>query len=1467
MKGGDFILDESLIGSEPFGKHKYIEALWTYVFTYENYLKLKASLDTLNLQKGVCGKSFTKKDVAWRCEECKIDKGSIICQDCFESSNHTDHRVWLDREVRGICDCGDPESWNPNGFCPKHEGFVEELKASMQLLPQDLKDIIEKVINLLCLRLYSVLHELKEYDLEDMENELKEIMDEAQMIMMILRQMCNVSSIILYAISREIMKVYEYYYTEDEEGNIIKVNDVEDSCSLIEIMVQVHYVFPIDIRINIKKFIYLLFQNLSFKKYFAEIYIKNYREIYKHAGNNDSFINSIGIQLFFMEDTFVKLLKSQRNIDIIVSTIKDFINTHLENCNEENRGDKFTKLINEISILKGKSIIALIQSNFLDQYLDILKNITAARTILMVHDNLESKLEYITDLYDIEYGLAKIFNVIAEGIDYEDNTYCKYLASVFKRHLIEVCKQLEKVTESYFTIPLHRAFGYFLMTYVQIRLFYMKSEEDLGLVTRNLLKDLFDIKSDGEYDSFIKKVLRSVLKVIGFMHEIEAKKWIYYHETLEEVCKHYGDNGIFFDASLCALLLSSLSNPRDLALYLFDSLSQNDNWLFTYVSELSNENNKTVDELTINLTLKDIELEKVKRILENALYFLCGLCTNDTLVLSLLWKAIKIKRCNLKYKEKLKGMLKGYKKYDLAMKIIHYFFRKKKLAIVSAKIKTIVSSHITDAELNDCLKEIAIKTKDKAKKIDIYTLKTEALKYYNPFYYMTNGKNPKSYEKAEELFKKTGDSKIFNPVFGSHQTNPLMKPIDFSKAMRKTLSQCNLIPYFIMILNGYKETISDFQIICVLKLIQQLKVESEELKKAVNNGLNHLKQCMKQYEIIFNEYQTEEHKSKSSSKSDSAAKQIQNRIIEEFKKRGKMFAAKNVTELEDIKIKQSNKETLICSICKEELKENNFENNPFGFLLFSKTSNSYYHYMKQAYTFNKKELGYTHGLSAITCEHSLHYKCAESLLSADSGERSCPLCKAAFIGILPNLKSLKKIKGKTNKKLWRHISDLFRELREEQNKIEGGDSDEDSEEETMEDYFDVLRTIIPYNAFMIDCTSFNSFIQKQQIFLSIFYSAKFLMKESVKNNWNEFSYSIIDIELNDVFYQYGYNLLVTCMLPVWSNIMLFIKLQEDTINDLKNTLDECCTVFAFVHLIQATIRELFVANGRGLDRMQLEEMVSQKYLAEFIPLFEENIKRTAVSFLLKAAAIRFVLFNEKCFDDLESLFNPQENKIEAFDKVMNMLGCCEILTWIKDPYYTFKKFKHPLFGKIFKPEQLLPVIKESLAQANDFVYIPQELEAINPTHTFTFLGLKPTFSQLEQIHYKRKCKDCNSQRRKNALCLLCGDILCVSNKCCVSDERALTRHTRSCGIGKGIYFYFPENRVLLLFNSLAVDFHPIYINQYGDWVFSQSSEMYEEYKLNLETVKELINVYCNNKIPQMVMYEISVNEANVDLNV
>ena len=97
----------------------------------------EAQLKEEQPKAGVCTNQWRSQEVAFRCLDCELDNNCVQCWDCFFKANHEGHEVQVIRTVGGTCDCGDPSSWDPKGFCPEHCETPARLDSveALDLLP------------------------------------------------------------------------------------------------------------------------------------------------------------------------------------------------------------------------------------------------------------------------------------------------------------------------------------------------------------------------------------------------------------------------------------------------------------------------------------------------------------------------------------------------------------------------------------------------------------------------------------------------------------------------------------------------------------------------------------------------------------------------------------------------------------------------------------------------------------------------------------------------------------------------------------------------------------------------------------------------------------------------------------------------------------------------------------------------------------------------------------------------------------------------------------------------------------------------------------------------------------------------------------------------------------------------------------------------------------------------------------
>ena len=84
-----------------------------------------------SVPRRVCQHPFKKNDIVWVCRTCQADETCVLCHACFKGSNHEGHDVaFYHAQAGGCCDCGDPDAWDPAGFCNKHGPFASVTSSS-----------------------------------------------------------------------------------------------------------------------------------------------------------------------------------------------------------------------------------------------------------------------------------------------------------------------------------------------------------------------------------------------------------------------------------------------------------------------------------------------------------------------------------------------------------------------------------------------------------------------------------------------------------------------------------------------------------------------------------------------------------------------------------------------------------------------------------------------------------------------------------------------------------------------------------------------------------------------------------------------------------------------------------------------------------------------------------------------------------------------------------------------------------------------------------------------------------------------------------------------------------------------------------------------------------------------------------------------------------------------------------------
>ncbi|MCJ1446568.1 MAG: hypothetical protein MMC23_007073 [Stictis urceolatum] len=98
-----------------------------------------------------CGHIFKAGEATYRCQTCTVDDTCVLCSRCYESSDHTGHRIQISISPgnSGCCDCGDAEAWRLPVNCAIHSANASDSsnkgKEALKI-PSDLDESIRMTV-------------------------------------------------------------------------------------------------------------------------------------------------------------------------------------------------------------------------------------------------------------------------------------------------------------------------------------------------------------------------------------------------------------------------------------------------------------------------------------------------------------------------------------------------------------------------------------------------------------------------------------------------------------------------------------------------------------------------------------------------------------------------------------------------------------------------------------------------------------------------------------------------------------------------------------------------------------------------------------------------------------------------------------------------------------------------------------------------------------------------------------------------------------------------------------------------------------------------------------------------------------------------------------------------------------------------------------------------------------------------
>eukprot|EP00439_Symbiodinium_sp_Y106_P052235 s451_g6.t9 len=275
----------------------------------EEALAREAEVKASQPRAGVCPVQWGSQDVAFRCLDCELDSNCIQCCDCFFKAQHEGHEVAMIRTVGGSCDCGDPSSWAPAGFCPEHCETPERLDnaESLDLLPPALRTRAEALIPELMLQADQRLKPRHGFLRSEAAADRRVREEQASALFALLRRLGEVAFGLRYLVVQELQG--------ERLVNWMKAAVEEASCAE-----------------ELERFFLLYVQvSPSFKRSFAKTFIRQYEHILEDTPR----LGSLGVQFFTIPEVALELVAKEDAFAALLAAANRYLSLVVDHEDEQ----------------------------------------------------------------------------------------------------------------------------------------------------------------------------------------------------------------------------------------------------------------------------------------------------------------------------------------------------------------------------------------------------------------------------------------------------------------------------------------------------------------------------------------------------------------------------------------------------------------------------------------------------------------------------------------------------------------------------------------------------------------------------------------------------------------------------------------------------------------------------------------------------------------------------------------------------------------------------------------------------------------------------------------------------------------------------------------------------------------------------------------------------------------------------
>ena len=1408
----------------------------------------------------LCAKELINQG-AWSCLDCEKDETSIICSECYllSKEKHKGHRLIYKANTRGCCDCGNPESWKPSGFCSLHKGLFctdEEVDQYIKdsFKSQTIINELEKEFDILFCKITEWLNHLNR------EHEIVPPLYDIKFSYMIkeISIMCKYNPAIVHILSKVLLNQTKDSLTQHHcfyiNANDFSFNYINSSSE------ETHKCICNYICILMRNF-----KETTISHQFLLYFIQNFK-----------MNKVIGLLLFLLNPIMtndilnlfsVQVLKTE--VSEIIANNENYLNNFFENLyifstkalqagifNYNTLNKMFDSIYYVILYLSKNETIHMFAKKKIiyTKLIDIMYLFHNHRAV--IEENFLFKGEgYKSDFMSSDFNLIIIFIFVVSYKSFnkenenEDKEILLYLISKIneKHHTNNL-----DYNEYSFHITLYRALSIYITRFA-----FAKNVHEGVDFYESIIYLLKDIPN---YEDTFTLIYNNMIKYIGFVKSTELGYWKHYGENMQNY-SHMFSNSFLNKIDVCLIkILLSLSLPN-VSTNLFDILKlakvkssyqviEDIKTNFDGNGEISYY--ETIErDLKFNAKVLDVYLKSFR---DNFCFFSLLIFSDRYFRFFKIYDEIAT-NVALKEKHNIISIIKQIlvSKFIVKGNLINYA-KVNSLLKLNKSIIQILGEQL----FQQIIDEITV---CKQGKVCQYSIKDELLVKYDSCLIFSPKKESKAQQyiinfKSKEInvlnvaeFTYLNclislQKKSFISVFNKQNIQLLSQLLcfflsneEYTSIFIHTLSKyilfmCSTRNHFTSDVNEYFVNI----IPDIVSHLQQTKLKDTFIKDVcvyVFQEINKIQSVgnITSLNMLLTNNNENESKGCNSSNNKVKMKALMNKMKKQFQTKNTNIINTYSDEINNSS-NTDNKEVR-CVICRCVINVNEEPHGKFGYFIYDTIQfKMIYNSLKKIYKkhTNKDDFDSiyqnTHKQKSFrlyTCNHLTHFSCFENLLVQNLSLIRCPLCKVisnTYIPISIDNYSLNKIVG-----VIYVIETIINNSTNPTVLIN------DVKEESFIQMFSHI--MMNYLLFLISKNCGDDTFKSNQLYLigNIIRAIRALLKMGILKE--EIFNEILNNKIEEIKQGKEIKMLNNNEVTAIGE-MLFLSLVLDKFNK-KDENEILNLLYPYISVIYYINELYFFSKDLNYDEK----------------LFKEKLNYND---MLKHLSMQFTLTNNNN-DDIIVDDTKKQNAQTFILTILTIIHYMKEITNITnnpEPYTTYPPIQmhittdHYLYNNYLN-SLTLPSLQVTYNSIMNNLHleilslnsqsIPLQIFTISNLHciTFNLITLPKNAQLLFEVISEKPCFVCSKYTSTYILCLLCGQQTCSSLSCQVKENEQSIRnifyHVEHCSGGNGIIAFSSRNQIYIITQRLfSQTNYELFTNKFGD--APSSTEITDEYVLN-----------------------------------